>query len=273
MIRLTDAGFVYPDGHSALSGVNVEFRAGEVTAIVGPNGAGKSTLARLVMGLLMPTQGTVEVDDYDTRTAPPALIRSLAGYAWQNPDNQLVCGIVEDDVAFGPENLGLPVSEIEQRVEEVLEVVGLAHLRSSSIHGLSSAQKQQIAVAGAMAIYPRYLILDEVTSRLDTGTSRQLLDSVMAWTKDRNIGIIMITHQLAEVLKADWVCRMEVSPAGSGHIAICDRPAVVLRSAKLSEGIFLQTPLYDIVYHLEHLGVRLAEVPDSVDGLVELLCR
>lgn len=109
MIRLTDVGFAYPGGQMALAGANIEFRPGEVTAIVGPNGAGKSTLARLVMGLLRPTEGTVEVDGHDTRTAPPSLIRSIAGLAWQNPDNQLVCGIVEDDVAFGPENLGLPV--------------------------------------------------------------------------------------------------------------------------------------------------------------------
>jgi energy-coupling factor transport system ATP-binding protein len=184
-----------------------------------------------------------------------------------------VCGIVEDDVAFGPENLGLPVPEIERRVDEVLGVVGLSHLRSASIHGLSAAQKQLIAVAGAMAIHPRYLILDEVTSRLDDNAAHDLLHAVTTWAGDRQAGIIMITHQLSELLKADWVCRLEVSPEGSGRVAICDRPGAVLRDAKLSEGVLLRTPLYDTVYHLENLGVHLNELPDSVGGLVELLCR
>lgn len=273
MIRFTNAGYTYLDGTPALAGTSVEFRPSEITAVVGPNGAGKSTLAKMTMGLLLPTEGTVEIDGHDTRTSDPSLIRSLVGLAWQNPDNQLVCGVVEDDVAFGPENLGLRPREIEARIDEIVDRLGLKEIRSASIYNLSSAQKQVVAVAGAMAIGPRYLILDEVTARLDSASAHFLLEAVAGWARDHNSGVIMITHQVSEVLRANWVCRLHISAEGSGHIALVARPHEVLRDAKFSEDVVLDTPLYDTLFRLDQLGVHLSDLPDTVDGLVDALCR
>lgn len=273
MIRLQEVVYSYDGGTTALSEASVELRPSQVTAIVGPNGSGKSTLAKLMMGLLLPSKGHVEVDGHDTRRTPPAVIRSLVSLAWQNPDNQLVCGVVEDDVAFGPENLGLKVHEINRRVNEVLERLDLTTLRTASVHSLTSAQKQLVAVAGAMAIEPRYLILDEVTARLDPASAHSLLDSTVNWSRDHDAGVVMITHQLSEVLRADQVCRLETSPDGPGRIAAHSSPDEILRDAKFSEDVSLETPLYDMSFHLEELGVRLGQTPETVDDLADLLCR
>ena len=214
MIRFSDVAYEYAESMPALSGASVEFHPGVINAIVGPNGSGKSTLARLMMGLLQPTRGLVEVDGHDTRNTPPSVIRRLVSLAWQNPDNQLVCGVVEDDIAFGPENLGLNPAQIRGRVNEVLDRLALTDLRLASIHNLSSAQKQVLAVAGAMAIAPRYLILDEVTSRLDPAAAHSLLDALAGWAQDHQSGIIMITHVMSEVLRAASVCRLETRLEG-----------------------------------------------------------
>lgn len=273
MIHLSEAEFFYEDSQPAISSANVDFHPSEIVAIVGPNGSGKSTLARLMMGLLIPTSGVAEIDGRDTRTTPPSLIRSLVGLAWQNPDNQLVCGVVEDDLAFGPENLGLSVPDIRRRVAEVVERLNLESIKTASIHTLSSAQKQLVAVAGAMAIEPRYLILDEATARLDPAAAHDLLEAVCSWAPDHKAGIIMITHQLSEVLRADRVCRLELTPGGWGRIADQGPPDEILRDAKVSEDIALETPFYDTLFRLDQLGVHLGTVPETVDGLVELLCR
>jgi energy-coupling factor transport system ATP-binding protein len=272
VITLTEAGYEYEDGTRALCDVSVELQSGELTAIVGPNGSGKSTLAKLVTGLLLPTRGSVAVDGHDTRTSRPEEIRRLVSLAWQNPDNQLVCGVVEDDIAFGPENLGLRPGEVRRRIEETLDRLDLAHLRSASIHRLSSAQKQLVAVAGAMAIEARYLILDEVTSRLDPASSHLLLDALTAWARERGCGIVMITHVMSEVLRADGVCRLERTGEDGGRLAAVGTPDRILRDAKLSDSITMETPLFDTLYRLDRLGVHLNGRPDTIDGLVELLC-
>ena len=273
MISFEDVAYEYDSGTRALSGATVEFHSSEVTAIVGPNGSGKSTLAKLMTGLLMPTAGRILIDEVDTRYTSPRLIRSLVGLAWQNPDNQLVCGVVEDDIAFGPENLGLRVHEIHRRVDEVTDRLQLESIRASSVRSLSSAQKQLVAVAGAMAIEPRYLVLDEVTSRLDPGAAHMLLEAVTGWARDHDAGVVMITHLMSEVLRAHKVCRLEQQPDNGGRIARTGAPDEVLRDEKLAEGVSLKTPLYDTVYRLDQLGVRLPELPETVDDLVDLLCR
>lgn len=272
MIRFKNVGFEYESGTTALTDVSVEFDNSCLTSVVGPNGCGKSTMARLMMGLLLPSTGSVEVDGYDTRSAPANLIRSLVGLAWQNPDNQLVCGVVEDDIAFGPENLGLRIPEVNRRVDEVIERLALNDVRSLSIHTLSSAQKQVVAVAGAMAIEPRYLILDEVTSRLDPVAAHVLLDAVAEWARDHKVGVIMITHLMAEVLRSDSVCRFAASPEGGGQIAVTGSPDAILREAMNSDEVVLETPLYDMLFRLGELGVRLDRMPETVAGLVDQLC-
>jgi energy-coupling factor transport system ATP-binding protein len=273
MIRFSDVGYEYGEDTPALCGASLELGPGGITAVVGPNGSGKSTLAQLMMGLLLPTRGLVEVDGHDTRVTPPSVIRRLVSLAWQNPDNQLVCGVVEDDIAFGPENLGLSPSTVRNRVDEILSRLELTELRRSSIHNLSSAQKQVLAVAGAMAIEPRYLILDEVTSRLDPAAAHTLLDALACWAHDHQSGIIMITHLMSEVLRAGSVCRLETRPEGGGYVAMVGSPQRILHDAKFSETVTLETPLYDILFRLDQLGVRLNGTPENVDGFVDLLCR
>lgn len=269
MIRFSGVDYRYAGGAPALTEVSVEIAEGRITALIGPNGSGKSTLARLMMGLLLPTSGAVEIDGLDTGTADAKRIRSLVALAWQNPDNQIVCGVVEDDVAFGPENLGLPKREIERRVDEVLEVLGLSHLRAQSVHNLSSAQKQILAVAGAMAIEPRYLILDEVTARLDSASAHVFLDAVTEWASRRKIGIVMITHLMSELLRAACVIRLE----GGGSVAAVGSPQKCLKDARESDAMRVETPLYDTISHLDALGVRLNGSPETVDDLVAVLCR
>jgi len=272
VIDFADVTYRYPDGTNALTGASVSFQSGEITAIVGPNGSGKSTMARLMMGLLLPTDGRILVDEQDTRTTPASVIRRLVGLAWQNPDNQLVCGVVEDDIAFGPENLGLTTTEIAERIDEAEDLLQLGDIRTTSIHSLSSAQKQLVAVAGAMALRPSYLILDEVTARLDPSSSHRLLDGIRVWARDHRSGVIMITHHLSEVLRADRVCRLEALPSG-GRVAAFGSPDEILRDAKHDDDVALESPLYDTIFRLEQNGVHLAGVPETVDELVEQLCR
>jgi energy-coupling factor transport system ATP-binding protein len=272
MITFSAVSFDY-DGLPVLQDVSLAFREGETTALIGPNGAGKSTLARLALGLLLPSSGTVEIDGLSTAQVAPSVVRRLVGLAWQNPDNQLVCGIVEEDVAFGPENLGLPVREINRRVDEVLERLRLTHLRSTPVQRLSAAEKQLVAVAGAMTIQPRYLILDEVTARLDPSAAHEFLEAVTGWATDHSSGIVMITHHLAELMRADSVVRLEKSPSGAGVLGSQGLARDVLREAKVDEDLAMETPLYNVVHHLELSGVTLQPLPETMEQLIEALCK
>jgi len=273
VIRLRQVGFEYPNRTAALSDVNLDIEPGRLTAIIGPNGSGKSTLARLLLGLLIPSTGTVEVEGLDTSTADPAVLRRLVGLAWQNPDNQLVCGVVEDDVAFGPENLGLPAHEVDDRVDFVLEILNLSDLRFRSIQTLTLAQKQVVAVAGVMALRPRYLVLDEVTSRLDPAAAQDLLASVGRWARQYDAGVVMVTHRLTEILPADAVCRLEPTQAGGGRVAAFAKPDEVLREARHDPDSGLESPLFDIVLTLEDLGVDLPPNVATPEEVVEALCH
>lgn len=272
MIRLDNVSYRYPNGTPAVNDVSVTIPEKGVTAIIGPNGAGKSTIARLLAGLLAPASGSVEVDGMNTYTADPVDVRSLVSLAWQNADNQLVCGIVEDDVAFGAENLGISRQEIRARVDEIVSILGLEEVRHSSIFNLSSAQKQVAAIAGAMAVRPRYLVLDEVTSRLDGDVARLVLDGVTQWARRHCAAIVMITHTMSEILRSSQVIRLEGVPGRGGQVAETGMPADVLRNAKSEKGVVLQSRLYDTVLRLEALGVEIEATVETVDDLVEFLC-
>ncbi|MDP2234545.1 MAG: ATP-binding cassette domain-containing protein, partial [Actinomycetota bacterium] len=206
MIRFDDVSFSYatPTGQvPAVVDVGFECRAGETVAVLGANGSGKSTLARLTNALLVPASGCVTVDDIDTADPDRTWeIRERVGLVFQNPDNQIVGTVVEEDVAFGPENLGLAREEIRRRVDSALAAVGLAGMERREPHRLSGGQKQRLAIAGALAMRPAYLVLDEPTSMLDPAGREGVL-SILSALAAAGHGIVHVTHHLADVVRAD----------------------------------------------------------------------
>lgn len=212
MIKCTDLVFEYKSEQGsirALDGVSFDVEKGEFVAIVGKNGSGKTTLAKCLNALYMPVEGTVLMNGWDTKDEKHLWdIRQACGMVFQNPDNQLVSSIVEDDVAFGPENLGLPSELIEVRVREALDAVGMSEYARRAPHTLSGGQKQRIAIAGVLAMKPRCIILDEPTAMLDPKGRREVMDIIEMLMKE-DIAIVLITHFMDEAVKADRVLVMD----------------------------------------------------------------
>ncbi len=252
MIELRDVRFVYPGARRpALDGVSLRVEPGRTIGLLGPNGSGKSTLVRLMNALLLPTDGTVSVDGIDTGDdASVWTIRSRVGFVQQNPDNQIVGTVAEEDVAFGPENLGVPPAELRVRVDDALAAVGLTGLERREPHLLSEGQKQRLAIAGALALKPSYLVLDEPTAMLD-GAGRADVLAALAALRARGVGIVHITHHLEDVLGADRVIvladgriaydgtpvELVGDPSRAGSLGIDVPPIVVLADALRREGI------------------------------------
>lgn len=206
MIRFENVTYRYgAQGPAALCGVDLAFEPARLTVVLGANGSGKSTLARLANGLLLPSEGVITVGGIDTRDDERALeLRSGVGMVFQNPDDQIVATSVEDDVAFGPENLGLPRSDVRLRVDAAIEATGLTGLEGREPHLLSGGQKQRLAIAGALAMRPRYLVLDEPLSMVDAA-GRIEVTRVLAKVLAAGQGVVLITHDLAEAMHADHV--------------------------------------------------------------------
>ena len=197
----------------ALKGVSIDVKQGEFVAIVGRNGSGKSTLAKHINALLLPSEGAIVVDGLDTSEEELRLsIRKSAGMVFQNPDNQIVGNLVEEDVAFGPENLGVPTGEIWNRVEDSLETVEMETYRNASPNHLSGGQKQRVAIAGVLAMEPKCIIFDEATSMLDPQGREQIIFAARQLQKEKNITVIFITHHMDEVIWSDRVFVMEQGP-------------------------------------------------------------
>ncbi len=252
----------------ALTDVSLTISPGEMVALLGANGSGKSTLARLVNGLLTPRAGTVSVDGLDTIDPERSrALRELVGLVFQNPDDQIVATAVEDDVAFGPENLGLPRAEIRTRVDEALALVGLAGMERREPHLLSGGQKQRLAIAGALAMLPRYLVLDEPTSMLDPQGRAEVL-GVLERLRLAGHGLLLITHDLAEAQRAD---RAIVLSAGAvafdGEV-----PELLAKGSRLAEWGLEMPPLARLAAHLRERGVPVPQNPSSPSVLVEALC-
>ncbi len=272
MISFEDVHFWYGEEEAeavpVLRGVSCTLREGEFVVLLGRNGSGKSTLAKHCNGLLLPKRGSVSVDGMDTRD-PSVLweIRRRVGLVFQNPDNQLVATTVEEDVAFGPENLGLPPEEIRRRVDEALEKVGMGEYKKREPHTLSGGQKQRVAIAGVLAMRPRYLVLDEATAMLDPEGREELLQLLQGLRKE--VGILHITHNVEEALLADRVLVID-----DGRIVAEGHPRDVFLVGKGIEQWGLELPqIVDVALLLWRDYPDLFKtLPLSPEELVDALC-
>ena len=240
----------------AIDDVSFEIEKGSFTAIIGKNGSGKSTLAKNLNGLLIPSSGAVYVAGYDTKDDKHIWdVRQTAGMVFQNPDNQLVSAIVEDDVAFGPENLGVPPEEIRERVDKALEDVNMGAFKKKAPHLLSGGQKQRIAIAGVVAMKPQCIIFDEPTAMLDPQGRKEVMDTVMKLNREFGITVILITHYMDEAVKADRVVVMD-----GGRIALDGTPKEVFRNVEKMKQLGLDVPqATELAYRLRKKGFKLPE--------------
>ena len=272
MISFSNVSFSYSAAGTprrALQNVSLDIGPGETVAVLGANGSGKSTLARLTNGLLLPDSGTVTVDGFDTTDASRTRdIRERVAIVLQHPDDQIVATTVEDDVAFGPENLGLARDEIRRRVDEAIESVGLVGLERREPHLLSGGQKQRLAIAGALAMQPEYLVLDEPTSMLDPEGRRDVA-AVIELLGRSGKGILLVTHDLAEAAHADRTVVLD-----HGAVVFSGSARDLTERTQLLAACGLAVPPFSIlVARLRDLGTRLAADVLEPEELVDQLCR
>ena len=256
--------------NKAVDQVNFDVQQGDFVAILGHNGSGKSTLARHINALLQPTEGAVYVSDMDTADESNIWkIRQQAGMVFQNPDNQIVGTIVEEDVGFGPENIGIPTEDIWKRVEKALSDVGMTAYKDYSPNKLSGGQKQRVAIAGILAMKPKCIIMDEPTAMLDPNGRREVIETVMELNKKENVTIILITHFMNEAVKADKVFVMD-----KGKVVMSGTPREIFYDVKRMKELKLDVPqATEIAYELIQKGVPLPGGILTSQELVEELCR
>ena len=269
-IQLTGVTYAYEDGAPAANQVSLEITKGEYLAVVGKNGSGKSTLAKLINGLLLPDEGEVRVFGLSTREEGRMRdIRRQVGMVFQNPDNQIVASIVEEDVAFGPENLGTAPAEIRQRVQEALRAVGMWEYRRRAPHMLSGGQKQRVAIAGILAMEPAIIVFDESTSMLDPKGREDITAIMEMLNRERGITVIHITHSMEEAMMADRVLVME-----SGKNLMLMKPEeIFLQPVEVLVGLGLELPFaMDLSARLQREGLDVPMGMD-LDGLVDAICR
>ena len=254
----------------AIDEVSLDIEPGQFIAILGHNGSGKSTLAKHMNALLVPSDGTMWVDGMDTKEDEHLWdVRQSAGMVFQNPDNQIIGTVVEEDVGFGPENLGVPTEEIWQRVEDSLKAVGMIEYRHHSPNKLSGGQKQRVAIAGVMAMRPKCIVLDEPTAMLDPNGRKEVLRSVMELRKREHITVILITHYMEEVVDADHVFVMD-----HGHVVMQGTPREIFSQVDTLKHYRLDVPQVTIL--ADELRKRGFDIPAGVlkkEELVEILCR
>lgn len=274
MIKIENLKHYYTDADGnevkALDGVSLEIEQGEFVAVIGANGSGKSTLARHLNCLLLPTEGRVEVGGMDTLDEKHMWdIRQQVGMVFQNPDNQIVAAIVEEDVAFGPENIGVPGPEIASRVAKALAAVGMTDYATHAPHLLSGGQKQRVAIAGIMALEPKCIVLDEPTAMLDPQGRKEIVSTVRSLNKEKGITIVYITHYMTEALAADRVVVME-----KGHIRFTGTPRQVFSRVDELEQLGLEAPLAaKVASELRKSGVKLPEDIITDEELAQALCQ
>lgn len=252
----------------AIDGVDVDIKKGDFVAVLGHNGSGKSTLAKHVNGLLLPTEGTVWVGDMDTRDEEHIWdVRKTAGMVFQNPDNQIIGNIVEEDVGFGPENIGVPTEEIWKRVEESLKAVGMTAYRLQSPNKLSGGQKQRVAIAGVMAMKPECIILDEPTAMLDPNGRREVIRTIHELNRAEGITVLLITHYMEEAIEADRIIVMD-----DGRIVMDGQPREIFSRVKELKSHGLDVPqVTELAWELKEAGMPLTDGILTREELVEQL--
>ena len=250
---------------TAVDKVSLNIREGEFIAILGHNGSGKSTLAKHINAILHPTEGTVWVDGKDTAAEENLWdVRQTAGMVFQNPDNQIIGQVVEEDVGFGPENLGVPTKEIWERVEESLRAVGMYQYRKHSPNKLSGGQKQRVSIAGVVAMHPKCIVLDEPTAMLDPVGRKDVIRAVRALNDVEKITIILITHYMEETIHADRIFVMD-----QGKIAMTGTPREIFSQVERLKELRLDVPQVTLLAHeLQKRGIRL---PDGILTTEELI--
>jgi len=272
VIRVENVSFSYhaqgPRPVPALVDVSLDIHEGEFVAIVGQNGSGKSTLAKHLNGLLVPTRGNVWVDGINTRDRARIWeIRERVGMIFQNPDNQIVATLVEDDVAFGAENLGVPPDEIQARVEEAMALMGITSLRDKAPHMLSGGQKQRVAIAGILAMRSRYVVMDEPTSLLAPAGRQEVMEAIRVLRRE-GITVVLVTHFMHEAVEADRVVVME-----GGRIAMTGSPREVFARAEELRALGLDVPLVTrLAAELHRLGLPVPRDVLTVEELISHLC-
>ena len=270
MIEIQNVSYAYEDAAAkALNNVSLTINDGEFVAVVGHNGSGKSTLAKHLNALLLPTEGKVLVDGMDTADEADTLsIRQRVGMVFQNPDNQLVTTIVEEDVAFGPENIGVPGNEIRTRVDRALAAVGMEKYAHSAPNMLSGGQKQRIAIAGMLAMQPKVLVLDEATAMLDPKGRRDIIDIVTKLHKENGITVVMITQYMEEAIGADRVAVMS-----GGEMILEGTPKEVFSQDELLHKHRLDVPvMQQLANRLNAHGANLPKSILSVEEMAQAIC-
>lgn len=264
--------YIDTDGNEihALNGVSLDIYKGEFIAVIGANGSGKSTLARHLNALLLPTEGKCIVAGMDTADDKNLWnIRQHVGMVFQNPDNQIVAAIVEEDVAFGPENIGVPPAEIRTRVDNALAEVGMTEYAKHAPHLLSGGQKQRVAIAGVLALEPDCIVLDEPTAMLDPRGRIEIVNTVKKLNREKNITVVYITHYMEEAMQADRIIAME-----HGVIKMQGKPEEIFTKVKELHALGLETPLAaQAAFDLCQKGIKLADGIISNEELTEELCR
>ena len=253
---------------TAVDHVNLDIVPGEFIAILGHNGSGKSTLAKHINAILNPTEGTVWVDGMDTSEEEQIWdIRRTAGMVFQNPDNQIIGQVVEEDVGFGPENMGIPTAEIWERVEESLKAVGMYEYRKHSPNKLSGGQKQRVSIAGVLAMHPKCIVLDEPTAMLDPKGRKEVIRAVRGLNQAEGITVVLITHYMEEIIHADRVFVMD-----NGRIAMEGTPREIFSQVERLKALRLDVPQVTLLAHeLREKGVRLPEGILTVEELADAL--
>lgn len=252
----------------AIDGVDLEIEEGSFTAILGHNGSGKSTLAKHINGLLLPTEGDVWVGEIDTKEEDRIWdVRKTAGMVFQNPDNQIIGNIVEEDVGFGPENIGVPTDEIWKRVDESLKAVGMTAYRKQSPNKLSGGQKQRVAIAGVMAMRPRCIILDEPTAMLDPNGRKEVIRTIRQLNQAEGITVLLITHYMEEAIDADRIIVMD-----DGKIVMDGKPKEIFSRVRELKTYGLDVPqATELAFELKEAGMPLSDGILSREELVKEL--
>jgi len=274
MFRIVGLSHYYNEGQenqvAALADINLEIKRGEFVTIIGTNGSGKSTLAKHLNALLLPSKGRVLVKDMDTRDAAKLWeIRQTVGMVFQNPDNQIVATTVEEDVAFGPENLGIPPAEIRRRVDEALAVVDMAEYKQAAPHLLSGGQKQRIAIAGVIAMRPECIVLDEPTAMLDPSGREEVMATVLKLNREEGITVVHITHYMEEAVWSDRILVMD-----AGRIVLAGKPREIFSRVEEIKAIGLDVPqVTDLAARLQRDGHPLPAGILTVEEMVKELCQ